>query len=110
MRWRLRINFTILMVCRKVPPETLFRWLADERVISGANQRLFTPGPAQNKRYLTVEVLPVEIEPSDPDRPDAPFISPNANAPVLPARTDLAAAFNFASPALRWGCVYALCE
>lgn len=48
--------------------ETLFRWLADERVISGANQRLFTPGPAQNKRYLTVEVLPVEIEPSDPDR------------------------------------------
>lgn len=91
------------------PSETLFRWLADEQVISGANERLYTPGPAQNKRYLTVKVLPVEIEPSDPDRPDAPFVSPNANAPVLPARADLSAAFHYASPALRWGDAYMHC-
>lgn len=40
--------------------ESLFRWLADGQEIAEADRQRFSPGKAQNKHYLTVEVLPVE--------------------------------------------------
>lgn len=89
--------------------ESLFLWLADGRKIAGANQRLFTPGKAQNKHFLTAAVLPVEAEPSEPDRPDVPFISQATAAPVLPSRTELFAAFHHAPQTARWGDAYTYC-
>lgn len=92
------------------PSETLFRWLADEQVISGANERLFTPGPAQNKRYLTVKVLPVEIEPSDPDRPDAPLSAQTRTRRCYPREQTCRPRFIMLRQRCAGGCVYALCE
>lgn len=89
--------------------ESLFRWLADGQEIAEADRQRFSPGKAQNKHYLTVEVLPVEREPSDPDRPDAPFISPETAAPVLPPRAALFLAFQQTTNMMRWGDAYTYC-